>query len=268
MREGKNGNTYVAGIDIGSVASKAVIMDEDKNVISYVAMPGNPSEDSARIVFDRALEQKGLSPEYIVYIVGTGYGRVNVPFADRVWTEIRCHTVGVHHLFPSVRTVIDIGGQDCKVIKVKDGKVEHFAMNDKCAAGTGRYLEVMEGVLGVEFSKWGEMVAKAKGAVSISSTCTVFAETEVISKITQRVPVDEIIAGICEAIAYRVGQLANRVQPEPDFCLTGGVAYNRGVVLKLSNFLGADLLIAEAAQSTGALGAALIALDSRTLPEN
>jgi len=163
-----------------------------------------------------------------------------------------------------VKTIIDIGGQDSKVIKVREGKVEHFVMNDKCAAGTGRFLEVMEGVLGVEFSKWGEMVANARNTASISSMCTVFAETEVISKITQRTPVDEVIAGVCEAIAYRVGQLAMRLSPEPGFCLTGGVAYNGGVVLKLSEFLGADLLIAEAAQGTGALGAALIALDSHT----
>lgn len=252
---------YVAGIDIGSVASKVVILDEEKDIINYVVMPALPSEESASKVFSKALEDKSLSQKDIAYIVATGYGRVNVPLADRACTEILCHAVGINYLFPSVRTVIDIGGQDSKAIKIsKVGRVENFIMNDKCAAGTGRFLEVMQGVLGVEFSKWGDLVAKAKSTASISSICTVFAESEVISKVTQKVLLEEIIAGVCESIAIRVGQLAKRLPVEKDICLTGGVAYNKGVVQKLGEFLGVDLLVAELPQSTGALGAALMAL--------
>jgi len=252
---------YVTGIDIGSVASKIVILDEERDVINYVVMPALPSEESASTVFSKALEDKSLSRKDVAYIVATGYGRVNVPFANKMYTEILCHAMGINYLLPSVRTVIDIGGQDSKAIKISNyGRVENFIMNDKCAAGTGRFLEVMQGVLGVEFSKWGDLVAKAKSTASISSVCTVFAESEVISKVTQKVPLEEIIAGVCESIAIRVSQLAKRLPIERDVCLTGGVAYNKGVVQKLGESLGVELLVAEIPQSTGALGAALMAL--------
>jgi predicted CoA-substrate-specific enzyme activase len=254
---------YFAGVDVGSVASKALVVDEEGNEVSYAVVSGLPGEQSARQVIDEALEDYGLSFADISRTVATGYGRVNVPFADKQHTEIICHSVGVNSLFPSVRTVIDIGGQDSKAIKVsQSGRVEHFIMNDKCAAGTGRFLEVMEGVLNVGLDRWGELASKATNTASISSVCTVFAETEVISKVAQNVPMEDIVAGVCESIAYRVAQMAKRVAVEKDVCLTGGVAQNQGVARKLSEILEMQLLIADRPQRTGALGAALIALRS------
>jgi len=252
---------YFAGIDVGSVASKAVILDGEENIVDYAVMPGLPSEESAKKIYDDLLEGSGLSASSVNYIVATGYGRVNVSFADKQCTEILCHSVGVNSLLPSVRTVIDIGGQDSKAIKISPaGRVVNFIMNDKCAAGTGRFLEVMEGVLKLELSRWGEMASRAKNTAAISSVCTVFAETEVISKVAQNVPVEEIIAGLCESIAMRVAQMAKRLPVEKDVCLTGGVARNMGVVNKLSECLEMPLLVSERPQITGALGAALIAL--------
>jgi len=252
---------YFAGIDVGSVASKAVVVDGDGNVISYAVIPGLPSEGSAQTVFNDVLGDSALSFSNVKYIISTGYGRFNVSFADRQYTEIICHSVGVNSLFPSARTVIDIGGQDSKAIKISpDGKVESFIMNDKCAAGTGRFLEVMEGVLKVELNRWGELASRAKNTAVISSVCTVFAETEVISKVAQNVPLEEIIAGLCESVAMRVAQMAKRLSIAKDVCLTGGVARNKGVAQKLSECLDMPLLIPERPQITGALGAALIAL--------
>jgi len=254
---------YFAGIDVGSVASKALILDGEGKELSYAVISGLPSEQNARQVVNEALEGCALSFSDITHVVATGYGRVNVPFADKQHTEIICHSVGVNSLFPSVRTVIDIGGQDSKAIKISaTGRVENFIMNDKCAAGTGRFLEVMEGVLKVGLDRWGELASRAENTASISSVCTVFAETEVISKIAQNVPLEDIIAGLCESIAVRVAQMARRVAVEEDICLTGGVAQNGGVAQKLSEILGAPLLIADRPQRTGALGAALLALRS------
>ena len=155
---------------------------------------------------------------------------------------------------------MDIGGQDSKAIRISPaGSVLHFEMNDKCAAGTGRFLEVMTQALGIGLEEWGDRVARAKRGVRISSVCSVFAETEVISKVAARIPIDEVLAGICESIATRVGQMARRLNMEKDVCFTGGVAANRGVVMKLEEFLGERLFVPDVPQSTGALGAALIA---------
>ena len=245
------------------MASKALVVDEEGNEVSYAVLSGLPSEQSALQVVNSALKDCGLSFADVSRTVATGYGRVNVPFANKQHTEIICHSVGVNSLFPSVRTVIDIGGQDSKAIKVSlSGRVEHFIMNDKCAAGTGRFLEVMEGVLNIGLDRWGELASSAKSTASISSVCTVFAETEVISKVAQNVPLEDIVAGLCESIAFRVAQMAKRVVVERDVCLTGGVAQNKGVAQKLSELLEMPLVIADRPQGTGALGAALIALRS------
>jgi predicted CoA-substrate-specific enzyme activase len=253
---------YVAGIDIGSVAAKFLIMGEEGEVVSYAVAETTPDVDgTAEGIRRRALEEAGLKLEDIKYVVSTGYGRYTVPFAQENRTEIICHATGVHNLFPSVRTIIDIGGQDSKVIRVDEtGRVKNFTMNSKCAAGTGRFTEVMARALGIELSRWGEVVASAENRAKISNICTVFAESEVISKIMQKVPLNEILAGVCEAIVTRVYESVHRVgNVEPDVAFTGGVANNLGVRQILQEKVGYPLLIPEIPQSTGALGAAYLA---------
>jgi (R)-2-hydroxyacyl-CoA dehydratese activating ATPase len=253
---------YIAGIDIGSVAAKFLIMGEDGKVLSYAVAETTPDVDgTAAGILRQALDEAGLQFEDIKYMVSTGYGRYTVPFAQENRTEIICHATGVHSLFPSVRTIIDIGGQDSKVIRVDGtGRVTNFTMNSKCAAGTGRFTEVMARALGIELSRWGEVVASAEARTKISNICTVFAESEVISKIMQKVPLDQILAGVCEAIVTRVYESVYRVgKAEPDVAFTGGVANNLGVRRILEEKVGYPLLIPEIPQSTGALGAALLA---------
>jgi predicted CoA-substrate-specific enzyme activase len=194
--------------------------------------------------------------------VATGYGRVAVAFADRQVTEISCYARGIHHLYPQVQTVIDIGGQDSKVVAVgPGGRPLDFAMNDKCAAGTGRFLEVMARALQLDLAEIGPNALRARRAADISSTCTVFAESEVISLVARGVDREEILAGICQAIARRVGAMARRVGVVPPVAIAGGVAKNVGVVNALEQFLGEELLVPPEPQIVGALGAALLARD-------
>ncbi|MBI5445268.1 MAG: 2-hydroxyglutaryl-CoA dehydratase [Deltaproteobacteria bacterium] len=255
---------FVAGIDVGSVAAKMLILREDASVASYVVADTNPDVDGlTRGLLARAVEEANLRPEEIVYTVGTGYGRQVVPFAQENLTEIMCHAKGVHSLLPAARTIIDIGGQDTKVIRVNEtGRIVNFTMNTRCAAGTGRFTEVMARALGIGFEQWGEVVASAKARTKISNICTVFAESEVISKIMQKVPLNEILAGVCESIATRVYESVQRAGGvEPEVAFTGGVANNLGVRQLLAEVVGRELLIPDAPQSTGALGAARIALE-------
>lgn len=250
------------GIDMGSVASKVVIINEDAKILSYVVNDTKADIDAvAQRLIDEALEKAHLHRRNISWIVSTGYGRVVVSFANENRTEILCHAWGVHHLFPSVRTIIDVGGQDSKAIKIDDtGRVRRFAMNDRCAAGTGRFTEVMAKALDVELDDWGKVVGSAARRTKISSICTVFAETEVISKMTQKVPLNEILAGVCESIVTRIFQLTQRLgEVTKDICFTGGVANNLGIIQVLEDKLGEKLLIPEIPQSTGALGAAFLA---------
>jgi (R)-2-hydroxyacyl-CoA dehydratese activating ATPase len=254
---------YFAGIDIGSVASKFLIIDMDGQVVSYVVLDTAPDVDSlAEELREKALHQALLGKEDLACVFSTGYGRNVVSFARENRTEITCHASGAFHLFPSVRTIIDIGGQDSKAIKIDEtGRIVNFAMNSRCAAGTGRFTEVMARALGIEFERWGEMVASAGDRrAKISNICTIFAESEVISKIMQKVPLNEILAGICESIVTRVLDTVNRIGgPSPDVAFTGGVANNAGVVLILEEILGMRILIPDIPQSTGALGAAYLA---------
>jgi len=253
---------YVVGIDMGSVAAKVMIMGDNDEVLSYVVADAKPDAEAlAKRLMNEALEQAHLRSEDISYIVSTGYGRVNVPFAAENRTEIMCHALGVYHLFPSVRTVIDIGGQDSKCIRMDDkGRVQNFVMNDKCAAGTGRFTEVMGRALDISFDRWGEVVSSAPRRARISNVCTVFAESEVISKMTEKVPLNEILAGVCEAIVTRVIQMIQRMGAvEKDVAFTGGVANNKGVAQILAEKLGVDLFIPKIPQSTGALGACYLA---------
>jgi len=248
---------YFAGIDIGSTMTKIVIMDDEIN--SQVIGPtGAEHRHLANKVMEEALSKAGIAFDELTYVVATGYGRINVPFADKQITEITCHAKGVSSIFPSARTVIDIGGQDAKGIKIAGGKVVNFVMNDKCAAGTGRFLEVIADALGLKLKEMGELSLQSKEKVRISSTCTIFAEQEVVSKIADGVPIEDILAGLHEAIASRVFHMAEKMKIEKDVAMTGGVAKNVGMVKALEDQLGFPVLIAREPLLTGAIGAAIL----------
>ena len=252
---------YFAGIDIGSTMTKVAIMDEE--LVSWVIGPTGPEHRRlAYKVMEEALDGAGISFETLAYVVATGYGRINVPFADRQITEISCHARGVYSLLPTARTVIDIGGQDSKGMKLKGGKLVSFVMNDKCAAGTGRFLEVIAEALGVKLEDLGALSLTAKRVVKISNTCTVFAEQEVTSQLANGEAVENLIAGIHEAIATRVFGLVNKLKIEPDVAVTGGGAKNMGLVRALEEKLGYSVLVPPEPLLTGAIGAALIGKDA------
>lgn len=252
----------VAGIDVGSITAEAVILDGG-DILSFVIMPtGANSRIAADKVLNEALKKADLSPEDLDYVIATGYGRISVPSAHKRVTEITCHGRGAFFLFPSVRTVIDIGGQDSKVIRLgAEGQVVDFAMNEKCAAGTGRFLEVMAHALEVELKDLAALSAKASRSVPISSMCTVFAESEVVSLIAAGQPREDIIRGIHDSIAERTAGLLNRVGIEEKIVMTGGVAQNTVVVTAIEEKLGIRIIIPENPEIIGALGAALVAGD-------
>lgn len=253
---------YVAGIDIGSTSGEALILDGERVLAWSVVDTGYNSRHAAALALDEALARSGLTREQLGSIVATGYGRVSVEFADSQVTEISCYARGIHHLYPEVMTVIDIGGQDSKVVAIgPGGKPLDFAMNDKCAAGTGRFIEVIARALQLDLEDMGPSALRARHAADISSTCTVFAESEVVSLVAEGVPREEIVAGVCRAIARRVGAMARRVGVEPPVAFAGGVAKNVGVVRALEEVLGEDLIVPEEPQIVGALGAALVARD-------
>lgn len=253
---------YAVGIDIGSTSGEALILEGDNVVTWSIVDTGYNSRRAAALALDEALAKTKLNREQLRPIVATGYGRVAVEFADRQVTEISCYARGIHHLYSDIQTVIDIGGQDSKVVAVGPrGKPLDFAMNDKCAAGTGRFLEVMARALQLELTELGPSALRARRAANISSTCTVFAESEVITLVAEGVAREEIVAGICQAIARRVGALARRVGVEPPVAFAGGVAKNIGVVHALQEVLGESLLVPDEPQIIGALGAALVARD-------
>jgi len=256
---------FVAGVDIGSLWSKAVILknesDKGKICAQAVKPTGMRAQESADAVLNEALKDASLSRIDIEKTVATGYGRVIIPWATRTITEITCHAKGIYWLMPSVRTLVDIGGQDTKTISVdKDGNVKNFLMNDKCAAGTGRFIEVIAGAVGVSLEEIGPMALQATEKAHISSLCTVFAESEAISLVSQGVPVPNIIAGIFEAISDRVSNMLSRMRCEEEYALSGGTALNIGVVTALEEKIGHKLLLADDPRTVGALGAALIAL--------
>lgn len=239
--------------------TKAVVIDAEGEICSRIVGPsGAEHRRLANEVIRQALEQAKLSLDEISCLISTGYGRMNVPFADRHITELTCHTEGLFHLFPNVRLAIDIGGQDAKGLKIRDGKLIDFAMNDKCAAGTGRFLEVIAPTLGLELDDLGSISLKSKHRVDISSTCTVFARQEVISHISRGVPIEDIVAGLHNAIASRVVRMVKRLKIEPDVVFTGGVAKNIGVVRALEENLGCKVLVPKDPLLSGAMGAALL----------
>ena len=254
-------NMIVAGCDVGSLTGKAVIL-MDGEILSSSIVPTTPKpERTAKNAMDKALENGNLSLDEIGYIVGTGYGRVKIPFANSELSELSCHGKGAHSFIPSIRTIIDVGGQDCKVIKInKDGKILDFAMNDKCAAGTGRFLEVMAKTLELKLEELGPISLESKNQAKISAQCSVFAETEVVSLMADGIEVADIVAGIHDAIASRIMSLVYRVGLEEDLTITGGVAKNIGVVAFLEKKLGIEAKkLPVDPQLMGALGAALTA---------
>jgi len=265
--------SIVAGIDVGSLTTEAALLEVAGNGAPLrllgqgMVMTGHDARGAAEAALAAALAQAGLGRGDVLRLVATGYGRIAVAGADQRVTEITCHARGARLLLPATRTVIDIGGQDSKVIVLDDGgRVVDFAMNDKCAAGTGRFLEVMAAALGVALDDMGRRDAAAHGAVSISSMCTVFAESEVVSLIAAQEPRDAIIRGLHEAVAERTAALCARAGGAPPVAMTGGVAKNAGVVRALEARLKTRLLIPPDPQMAGAIGAALAAADAAAGP--
>ncbi len=249
-----------AGVDVGAITAKAAIIDDGELRATALIYAGYERAAAALKVLNQALARAELTREQITRLVATGYGRVQVPGADRTVTEITCHARGAYHLCPKVHTVIDIGGQDSKGIAVgAGGRVLDFVMNDKCAAGTGRFLEVMARALEVDLADFGALALSASRPAKISSTCTVFAESEVITHLAAGTPRPEIVAGIHEAIAARVATMVNRIPVQDAVVLTGGVAQDAAVARMLADKLGHAITVPKQAQLAGAIGAALIA---------
>jgi predicted CoA-substrate-specific enzyme activase len=250
----------VAGVDVGAGTAKAVILRGEK-IVSFSVMPvtDNVSKAAERVVAE-ALNEAGISMHDLDYVVSTGYGRNAVPFARRTSSEIICHATGAFFLMRSARTIIDIGAQDSKIIRINEnGNVSNFVMNDKCAAGTGRFLEVMARALGVRLEEMGPKSLTSENPCSISSTCTVFAESEVVSQRAQGSSVEDLIAGIHNAIAKRVAILGAEIGFKEEIVFTGGVAKNSGVRKALEDAVNMMIATPQEPQITGALGAALIA---------
>ncbi len=259
--------SIVAGCDVGSLTSKAVIMRNKKIVGTSVIKSKPKPQDSADTVMENVLEKTKLSLDDIDYCVGTGYGPEKISFVNEAVSEITCHGKGAHWMLPSAGTVIDIGGQDCKTMKIdKHGNVVRFRANDKCASGTGRFLEVMAKLLEVRIDEMGELTRKARSPITLTSTCTVWAQADVIKYINSGVPIPDIGAGINTAMAQRVAILVNSVKPEGDIFMTGGVAKNTGVVSTLVKLIGKKIKKTRKAdpQIAGALGAALIAMNKHS----
>lgn len=247
------------GVDVGSLTTDAVIIDRNKKILSWKIMPTGASISNTLKKCREELEANidNSSKGKIVY-VSTGYGRRRVDFASNSVTEITAHALGASHFFPGIRTVIDMGGQDTKVITVSDkGKVVDFVMNDRCAAGTGRFIEVMASILQVNLDDLSRIASGADSEVEISSTCTVFAESEIISLITDGLDPGVIARGVLKSIAQRILAMVNGINSYPPYALTGGVSKNRGLVSILRQKLDGNVFIPENPQLTGAMGAAI-----------
>ena len=250
---------YTFGIDIGSTTSKCVVMEDGQNIVGTSLLVGGIGTKSPELAVSQALENAGVTWDDLAATAATGYGRNRYDNADYNVSELSCHGLGAHHTFPSVRTIIDIGGQDAKVISLD----EKGRMN-KCAAGTGRFLDVMANILVVPVDEFAAYCEKSDSPAQISSTCTVFAESEVISQLANGVEMEDLIAGICSSVAVRVGNLAKRINIVPDVCMSGGVAQNAGVRNALSQSIGQPILFSPKAQLFGAIGAALYAYQKKT----
>ncbi len=249
-----------AGIDIGSITAKAALIRENQLLGAHVILTGYNPLNAGIKVFEILLEKMKVSKTDVKAIVSTGYGRASVNFADKAMTEIICHGTGAYFINPEIRGIIDVGGQDSKAILLDtNGQVENFAMNDKCAAGTGRFLEVMANALEVDLNQMGDISLKADNPLKISSICTVFAESEVISMIAGQQKRENIIAGIHESAAARVAILAIKIKLIEPVVMTGGVAKNKGMVAALEKRLGFKIIVGDSPQENGAIGAAVLA---------
>jgi len=248
------------GIDIGSTTSKCVMLRGGTDIVATSLVPGGIGTNSPDRAMAEVLAKSGLSAGDISYTVVTGYGRSNYKGADMQVSELSCHAFGGRFVFPKLRTIIDIGGQDVKVVSLSEGgKMTNFIMNDKCAAGTGRFLDVMAGILQIKVGDIETLAAMADKPSSISSTCTVFAESEVISQLAHGSTVPNVVAGICESVASRTASMVKRIGITEQVCMSGGVAQNGGVRRALEKTLGVPIAYSPLSQLFGALGAAIYA---------
>ena len=254
----------VAGLDVGSAAAKSVVYDAAQRVVLGVGVlptGWNPRE-AGEGALCAALDASGAVRDDLCLVVGTGYGRISLPSIDRKVTEITCHARGAAHLFPGASTVLDVGGQDSKLIAIEQGgAVRDFVMNDKCAAGTGRFLQVMTGVLGMTLDELGDAALRGEG-VRLNSMCAVFAETEVIGLLAQGVPPEDIAAGVVRSVASRLKALTGRIPLAAPCVFTGGLATNPAFARLFSEVLDVVMVVPDLPQAAGALGAALIAADT------
>jgi predicted CoA-substrate-specific enzyme activase len=249
---------YTLGIDIGSTTSKCLILEDGEKITASVLIRGGVGTTAIFEITEKVFAESGLAMKDMAAVVSTGYGRGCCQDADIKASELTCHALGAYFTFPEVHTVIDIGGQDAKVITLdKKGAMKNFLMNDKCAAGTGRFLEVIAGVIRIPVEELESLAGCSKTPAAISSTCTVFAESEVISQLANGVNTADIAAGICVSVASRVAALVKRLGIVPAVCMSGGVALNSGVRKAMENALGEKILFSAQAQLFGALGAAV-----------
>jgi (R)-2-hydroxyacyl-CoA dehydratese activating ATPase len=258
-----------AGLDVGSLSTKAVLLDGDAILAHCIIPTGANPRLAGENALETTLADAGKTRKQIAYLIGTGYGRVNLPFVNRTITELTCHAKGAHYLNPEVRTVIDIGGQDSKAIRVDaNGNMVDFAMNDKCAAGTGRFLEVMAKALELSLDELGALSLQSENPCSISNICAVFAESEVISLLASGQAKDDIAAGLHMGVAQRVGNMVKRIGLAHEIAFVGGVAKNKGAQRTLEDFLEVHFVSPTCdPQLNGALGAAVLAREIYSSPE-
>ena len=247
------------GIDIGSSMTKVVIMDENDQVLIRNIVPtGAQHSTMAREVFIQSLEQAGLTMDQIAYLMATGYGRINVPFAHKQMSEVTCQAAGVAAVFPEAKTVIDIGGQDSKGLKLENGLLADFVMNDKCAAGTGRFLEVLADTLGLGLEEFGPLSLKAENPVKINNFCTIFAREEITARISEGKHINDIIAGVHQAIAGRVVNMVRKIKIQPQVVFTAGLSTDLGMVKAMEELLGCKVEVPNHPFTTVAHGAAIM----------
>lgn len=250
-----------AGIDIGSTMTKALVLLDGDVLSEEITMTGAEHKALAHLVMEKALKNAGVELSQLDYIVGTGYGRLNIPFADRQITEITCHGRAIAVLFPKAKTVIEIGGQDCKAIRLKNGKVTDFAMNEKCAAGTGRFLQIVADMLELSLDEMNDIALVADDMIPISNYCAIFAQQEIISSLSMGIPAERILAGLFDAFARRLIKLAQSQKIAREVILTGGGSKHRALRKAVENVLGYPVFVPENALTTGAYGAAILAAE-------
>ncbi|MHA2170481.1 MAG: acyl-CoA dehydratase activase [Candidatus Kariarchaeaceae archaeon] len=257
------GSFYVAGVDVGSTTAKAVILDENGEIKGKSLKEVSPKvAEDAETSFKMACKDAGIDPDQVVLVAGTGYGRLKIRFGKLIVTEISCHARGSQHMFPMTKTVLDIGGQDTKAIRLSEsGEIIDFSMNDKCSAGTGRFLDVCAEALGYTLDDLGPVSGQSTRPIKITSTCTVFAESEVSNQLARGRKSEDIVNGLHDSIAQRSLSLMRRVGIESEITFTGGVSRNTGMVRSLEKVLGNPINVSPFSQWFGAIGAALFAIE-------